>query len=70
MFFPSNKHSYIVNVANMETVSICWNSSPEGWVKLNTDGASKSTGNAGCGCIIRGSYGEWLGGFAKKLGYL
>jgi ribonuclease HI len=33
----------------------------------NTDGASKSTGTASCGGIIRGSYGEWLGGFAKNL---
>jgi ribonuclease HI len=39
-----------------------------GWVKLNTDGASKEEGWAGCGGIIRGSDGEWLGGFAKNLG--
>jgi ribonuclease HI len=38
------------------------------WVKLNTDGASKEEGQAGCGGIIRGSDKEWLGGFPKNLG--
>ncbi|MCI02556.1 ribonuclease H protein, partial [Trifolium medium] len=38
------------------------------FVKLNTDGAWKHHNIAGCGGIIRGSQGEWLGGFAKGVG--
>ncbi|KAK2399946.1 Polynucleotidyl transferase, ribonuclease H superfamily protein [Trifolium repens] len=38
------------------------------FVKLNTDGASKEGKIAGCGGVIRGSQGEWLGGFAKHIG--
>ncbi|PNX97917.1 ribonuclease H [Trifolium pratense] len=42
---------------------------PEGvFVKLNTDGASKAGNRAGCGGVIRGNQGEWLGGFAKGVG--
>ena len=40
----------------------------EGWVKLNTDGSCRENGRAGCGGIIRGSDGEWLGGFSKSIG--
>ncbi|MCI71291.1 hypothetical protein A2U01_0092554, partial [Trifolium medium] len=32
-----------------------------GWVKLNADGARKDTRRVGCGGIIRGSKGEWIG---------
>jgi ribonuclease HI len=53
---------------NKEIVLIGWKPPPVGWVKLNSDGACKHDGSAGCGGIIRGSDGEWLGGFAKKLG--
>ncbi|GAU49448.1 hypothetical protein TSUD_137920 [Trifolium subterraneum] len=39
-----------------------------GWVVVNTDGAGKNNKNSGCGGLIRGNEGEWLGGFAKGLG--
>jgi ribonuclease HI len=38
------------------------------FVKLNTDGAYKEEWVAGCGGVIRGIHGEWLGGFAKGVG--
>jgi ribonuclease HI len=37
-------------------------------VRLNTDGACKENNIAGCGGIIRGNQGEWIGGFAKGIG--
>jgi ribonuclease HI len=38
------------------------------FVSLNTDGASKAQQQSGCGGIVRGSQGEWIGGFAKYVG--
>jgi hypothetical protein len=45
-----------------------WTPPRIGWVKLNTNGASKEGKRAGCGAFIRGSDMEWIGGFAKFLG--
>ncbi|KAI5401921.1 hypothetical protein KIW84_066401 [Lathyrus oleraceus] len=46
-----------------------------GWVppklncaKLNTDGACKENNIVGCGGVICGSQGEWLGGFGMPKG--
>jgi ribonuclease HI len=47
---------------------IRWRPPQVNWVKLNTDGACKGGNIAGCGGIIRGSDGEWIGGFAKFIG--
>jgi ribonuclease HI len=38
------------------------------FVSLNTDGASKEQQHVGCGGIVRGSQGEWIGGFLKCVG--
>jgi ribonuclease HI len=38
------------------------------FVRVNTDGAYKEHVVAGCGGIIRGSHGEWLGEFSKCVG--
>ncbi|GAU38278.1 hypothetical protein TSUD_119590 [Trifolium subterraneum] len=48
---------------------ISWKPPPVGWVRLNTDGARSEDGSIGCGGIIRGSDSEWLGGFAKFVGF-
>jgi ribonuclease HI len=45
-----------------------WSPPTNGWVVFNTDGAGNSEHRYGCGGLIRGSSGEWLGGFAKGLG--
>ncbi|MCH79377.1 putative non-LTR retroelement reverse transcriptase [Trifolium medium] len=47
---------------------VYWQPPAEGRMKLNTDGACKDGRNAGCGGILRGSDGQWLGGFAKSIG--
>ena len=42
----------------------------EGWVKINIDGASKRELKlASCGGLIRNSNGDWICGFAWKLGF-
>jgi hypothetical protein len=40
----------------------------KGWVKLNSDGSCSDSMSAGCASVIRGSDGEWFGGFAKNVG--
>lgn len=41
-----------------------------GWIKLNSDGASKSSSSvAACGGVFRDSNGNWILGFAKRLGH-
>jgi hypothetical protein len=49
-------------------VMIRWGPLLEGWVKLNTEGAAKAGTASSCGGVVRGSHGEWIGGFAKYLG--
>jgi len=46
-----------------------WEKTPHGWVKLNTDGAAAgNTGLAGCGGLLRDEHGNWLAGFARRIG--
>ncbi|MCI66699.1 ribonuclease H protein, partial [Trifolium medium] len=47
---------------------VAWKPPRTGWVKINTDEACREDGCTGCGGLIKGSEGEWLGGFAKSLG--
>ncbi|PNX95557.1 ribonuclease H [Trifolium pratense] len=47
---------------------IQWQQPVGNYVKLNTDGSCKEGKRAGCGGVIRGNQGEWLGGFAKGVG--
>jgi ribonuclease HI len=57
-------------VTNREKVVtlVRWSPPKASFVKLNTDGAYKQDHIAGCGGVIRGNQGEWLGGFAKCIG--
>jgi ribonuclease HI len=69
-------HEYNDAIINQRVVTsservealICWKPPQASFVKLNTDGACKTDQVAGCGGVIRGNQGEWLGGFAKGVG--
>ncbi|KAJ8435949.1 hypothetical protein Cgig2_023325 [Carnegiea gigantea] len=51
-------------------VHISWEQPPEGWVILNTDGASQgNSGRAGGGGVIKGHRGEWLCRFTEGMGH-
>lgn len=51
-------------------VNIRWNKPPNGWFKLNTDGASiGNSGKAGGGGLIRDSSGNWVKGFSRDIGF-
>ncbi|MCI69371.1 ribonuclease H, partial [Trifolium medium] len=45
-----------------------WKASSGERVVLNTDGARESYLRCGCGGLIRGDSGEWIGGFAHGIG--
>lgn len=50
-------------------VSIRWEKSCSGWFKLNTDGSSlRNPHLAGGGGLIRDDNGDWVVGFARKIG--
>ncbi|XP_056697578.1 uncharacterized protein [Spinacia oleracea] len=52
-----------------EEIYVRWIAPREGWVKLNTDGASKGNpGRAGCGGVIRGNGGEIFDVYASNCG--
>ncbi|CAA0816163.1 Polynucleotidyl transferase- ribonuclease H-like superfamily protein [Striga hermonthica] len=49
---------------------IRWIAPPEGWFKMNSDGAfNASTGMATAGGLIRNSYGQWVRGFTMNIGF-
>ncbi|XP_031402735.1 uncharacterized protein LOC116212324 [Punica granatum] len=46
-----------------------WNRPSRGWIKLNTDGASKGNpGPAGAGGVLRKEDGVWTASFARNVG--
>ncbi|GAU44764.1 hypothetical protein TSUD_246570 [Trifolium subterraneum] len=48
---------------------IGWKQPQEGWIKLNCDGAHKSSINlSGCGGLLRDNNGNCLSSFARKIG--
>ncbi|KAG7586822.1 Ribonuclease H domain [Arabidopsis thaliana x Arabidopsis arenosa] len=48
---------------------ISWTAPPEGWVKVNTDGASHGNpGKATAGGVLRDETGGWMVGFALHIG--
>ncbi|KAE8711340.1 hypothetical protein F3Y22_tig00110295pilonHSYRG00009 [Hibiscus syriacus] len=51
-----------------EDRSKSWCPPPQGWYKLNTDGAQRPDSElATCGGLIRDAQGEWIVGFAKPI---
>ncbi|GAU44619.1 hypothetical protein TSUD_378970 [Trifolium subterraneum] len=52
-----------------DTVFIGWKQPREGWIKLNCDGAHKSSMNlSGCGGLLRDNNDICLSSFARKIG--
>jgi len=52
-----------------DTIFIGWKTPREGWVKLNCDGAHKSSSSlSGCGGLLRDSMGNCLNSYARKIG--
>ncbi|KAL4311097.1 hypothetical protein GQ457_01G028720 [Hibiscus cannabinus] len=48
--------------------SIRWEKPPEGWCKLNTDGAVRGElGMVSCGGVISSDRGNWIIGFSKGI---
>lgn len=48
---------------------IGWSAPPQGWCKLNTDGACKGNpGIADCGGVLRDHHGTWIKGFTYNMG--
>ena len=47
-----------------------WTKPPEGWFKLNSDGASAGNpGSAGGGGLLRDSNRHWVKGYARSIGF-
>ncbi|PNX79895.1 protease 2-like protein, partial [Trifolium pratense] len=58
-------HSLCEYVHASKNNLIGWCPPQTNYIKLNTNGAYNEQQAAGCGGVIRGCDGEWLGGFAK-----
>ncbi|MCI04580.1 putative ribonuclease H protein [Trifolium medium] len=68
--YKLEKHVDVIanDVVHKVGMLISCNPPLEGWIRLNTDGSCKEGNRAGCGGLVRGSEGEWLGSFAKFVG--
>ena len=64
----TSNNNAVVHHNNKVIENIHWQSPDLGWIRLNTDGASKGEDIAGCGRVLRGNNGEWICGFSKGLG--
>lgn len=71
--YLEEKHLYSNNSINKivtkSKISLKWELPPEGWYKLNIDGASKSNlGIAGFSGAIRNQKGEIIAAYVKNIG--
>ncbi|PNY12120.1 3-ketoacyl-CoA synthase, partial [Trifolium pratense] len=57
-----------VNLVERVVTNVRWLPLEPGWVRINTDGASKGDEVAGCGGMIKGEDGSWICGFTKGVG--
>ncbi|PNX63747.1 ribonuclease H, partial [Trifolium pratense] len=64
----ASKNNMITVERSSTMALIGWSPPQTNYIKLNTYGAFKDQHTAGCGGVIRGCDGEWLGGYAKGLG--
>ena len=59
----------ISNPSRKVMKQIRWEKPQMGWYKLNTDGAAGlGVDRTGCGGIIRDEHGQWITGFARRIG--
>nr|AFK42656.1 unknown [Lotus japonicus] len=49
-------------------LKVLWTKPKMGWIKLNVDGSLRSE-SAGCGGVLRDSFGKWISGFAVKFAH-
>ena len=57
------------NPQHKEIIYIGWKRPPEGWIKLNSDGACKRNNEgSGYGGLLRNPDGHWIKGYIKKIG--
>ncbi|CAL1371641.1 unnamed protein product [Linum trigynum] len=64
LFLSHKKHK-----ADRVIAAVGWTPPAEGWVMVNTDGASNGNpGPAGAGGVVRDTLGNWLGGFVANIG--
>ncbi|GAU33771.1 hypothetical protein TSUD_393330 [Trifolium subterraneum] len=68
--FSCCKHNQLIGrQRKKDTIFVGWKQPPEGWIKLNCDGAYKeSLDLAGCGSLLRDSNGQWIHGYTQKIG--
>ena len=51
-----------------ETIYIGWKKPPNDWIKLNSDGTCKGSGEySGCGGLFRNYEGRCLKGYIRKI---
>lgn len=63
------KSSPLPSINSYKWERIVWSKLEEGMIKINFDGAADPlTGKAGCGSVMRDSYGLWRGGLICNIG--
>ncbi|MCI03243.1 ribonuclease H protein [Trifolium medium] len=63
----ANSHMLHHNANPKETIYINWKK-PDGWIKLNSDGACRGGGDtSGCGGLFHNSDERWIKGYIKKI---
>ena len=68
--FGSGQGGLLVSTGFKKEILINWKSPPDGWLKLNIDGAVKGNpGPAGGGGLLRDHRGNWINGFSANLGW-
>jgi ribonuclease HI len=67
-YIKAISNSNVVALRNQTVMMVGWSPPKPMYLIINTDGAYKVNQVAGCGGVIRGSHGEWIGGFAKNVG--
>lgn len=66
----AEKKYFVIKGSRKETLHVRWSYPPEGWFKLNSDGASYGNpGVVGSGGIIRNEAGGWVKAYGVNVGH-